>query len=230
MQSSNLGYQVWALASYVLMTGLKGTSSMKLHRDLGITQKTAWHLAHRIRESWEDNQSKFEGPIEVDETYVGAHEKNKHADKKLHAGRGTVGKTAVVGIKDRSTNKVVASVARSANKETLQRYILSKVNGKVKIYSDESRAYEGLDRETVRHSIGEYVRGQASTNGIESFWAMLKRGVYGTYHRLSHKHLNRYVKEFYGRHNNRPFDTIDQMSAMVRGMCNKRLTYKKLIK
>ena len=107
MQSSNLGYQVWALSSYVLMTGLKGTSSLKLHRDLGITQKTAWHLAHRIRESREDNQSKFEGPIEVDETYVGAHEKNKHADKKLHAGRGTVGKTAVVGIKDRSTNKVV---------------------------------------------------------------------------------------------------------------------------
>ena len=98
-----------------------------------------------------------------------------------------------------------------------------------KIYTDESRAYEGLNREAVRHSVGEYVRGQAHTNGMESFWALLKRGFYGVYHRMSPKHLHRYVQEFSGRHNERPKDTIDQLSAMVRGMCGKRLTYEELI-
>ncbi len=120
-------------------------------------------------------------------------------------------------------------MAHSQDKKTLQKFVLSKVSGKVKIYSDDSRAYEGLDREAVRHSLGEYVRGQVHINGIESFWVMLKRGLYGTYHRISPKHLNRYVQEFSGRHNNRRNDTIDQMSAMVSGMCNKTLTYKELI-
>ena len=161
---------------------------------------------------------------------LGGRERNKRDRKKRHAGRGTVGKTAVVGVKDRPTKQIIASVARSTDKETLQGFILSKVDGKVKIYSDDNRAYEGLDREAVRHSLGEYVRGQVHTNGMESFWAMLKRGFYGTYHRMSPKHLKRYVKEFCGRHNARPFDTIDQLSAMVTGMCNKTLTYKELIK
>ena len=230
MQASNLGYQVWALASYILMTGLKGTSSMKLHRDLGITQKTAWHLAHRIRESWENKNEKFVGPIEVDETYFGGREKNRHLNKKLHLGRGPSGKTAVVGIKDRETNQVAAAVVSACDRRTLHGFVLDKVNSKVKIYSDDHRGYAGLERETVRHSIGEYVRGRIHTNGIESFWSMLKRGFYGTYHYMSSKHLNRYVKEFTGRHNVRPLDTIDQLSAMVNGMCNKTLTYKELIK
>ncbi len=202
---------------------------MKLHRDLNITQKSAWHLSHRIRESWSDKRERFSGPVEVDEAYIGGTEKNKHEFKKQHLGRGGIGKTAVVGVKDRSTKQISAAVARSQDKKTLQKFVLSKVSGKVKIYSDDSRAYEGLDREAVRHSLGEYVRGQVHTNGIESFWAMLKRGLYGTYHRISPKHLNRYVQEFSGRHNNRPNDTIDQMSAMVSGMCNKTLTYKELI-
>ena len=134
------------------------------------------------------------------------------------------------GVKDRPTKQITASVARSKDKKTLQGFILSKVDRKVKIYSYDNRAYEGLDREAVRHSLGEYVRDKAHTNGMESFCAMHKRGFYGTYSRISPKHLTRFVKEFCGRHNNRPFDTIDQLSVMVNGMCNRTLTYKELIK
>ena len=112
MQGSNLGLQTWAIALYVLTTGIKGTSSMKLHRDLGVTQKTAWHLAHRIRDTWRHNtdHSPMGGPVEADETFVGGKESNKHESQRLHEGRGPVGKTAVAGVKDRATGRVKASV------------------------------------------------------------------------------------------------------------------------
>ena len=113
MEGSRLGAQTWVLATYILTTSLKGVSSMKLHRDLGITQKAAWHLAHRIRKSWEDDGG---GPVEVDETYIGGKEKNKHAWKRQHAGRGTVGKTAVVGAKDRETGEVKVAVVEDVNR------------------------------------------------------------------------------------------------------------------
>ena len=203
---------------------------MKLHRDLGVTQKTAWYLAHRIRESWDESDCKFMGPVEADEAYFGGLEKNKHKSKKLNVGRGTVGKTAVLGVKDRKTKHVAAQVAYSADKATVQGFIKTQVKAGAKLYTDNSRAYEGLDREAVCHSLGEYVRGQAHTNGMESFWAMLKRGFHGTYHRMSPKHLHRYVKEFSGRHNERPKDTIDQLTGLIRGMCGKKLTYENLIR
>lgn len=179
---------------------------------------------------WQEGEFLLEGPIEADETYIGGKENNKHERCKLNAGRGTVGKTPVAGVKDRSTKEVRVQVAEAVNRDTIQAFVGEHVDPEATLYTDESQAYVGLDNhKTVSHSSGEYVREQAHTNGMESFWAMLKRGYYGTYHKMSKKHLDRYVGEFAGRHNARHLDTLEQLMFMARGMPNKTLPYQKLV-
>ncbi|MCY4262971.1 MAG: IS1595 family transposase [Candidatus Dadabacteria bacterium] len=227
MRSSGTPLRKWVIAMYLMTTNLKGVSSMKLHRDLGIAQSTAWALAQKIRQGWIEDM-KFEGTVEADETFIGGKEKNKHEHKRSHV-QGPGGKAVVVGIKNRETNKVVAKPVPDRSKEEIHGFIDEHVKEGAKIYSDDHRSYNGLsNHESVNHSVGEYVREQAHTNGVESFWATLKRGYNGTYHKMSPKHLERYVTEFAGRHNTRDLDTIEQMIFLAKGMVGKKLSYAEL--
>ena len=233
MQSSKLGLQKWAVAIYMMTTGLKGASAMKVYRELGITYKTSWYLMQRVREGFFGEAGFMTGPVEVDETYMGGKRRNMPKSKRAKLeGRGPVGKAAVVGIKDRLTKRVAVRVVGDTKSETLSGFISDHVNPGSKVYTDDATAYTGLvdfDHESVCHSVGEYVRGQAHTNGVESLWSMLKRGYVGTYHKMSFKHLHRYVREFAGRQNIREFGTLQQMSLVAAGMVGKRLRYRDLV-
>ena len=165
-------------------------------------------------------------------TFIGGLEKNKHESKKLHGGRGGTGKSIVVGVKDRETKKIKAQVIGNTRKPTLQNFIGENVEEGSTVYTDDFKSYrnlEGYEHEFVRHSVGEYVEEMVHINGVESFWSMLKRAHKGTFHKISKKHLHRYICEFAGRHNIRDLDTIDRMKLLVVGMLGKRLQKKDLV-
>ena len=233
LERSHVPLRKWVIAIYLELTSLKSVSSMKLHRDIGVRQATAWFMLHRIREAWKvPGGNSFAGPVEVDETFVGGKARNMHAHKRKQVikGRGAVGKTAVVGAKDRATNRVTAAVIDNVDQPTLQGFVAENVEPGAKVYTDDHGGYVGLpNHETVRHSVKEYVNGQAHTNGIESFWATLKRAHKGVFHKMSPKHLQRYVTEFAGKHNVRDEDTLAQMVVVAAGLVGKRLMYRDLI-
>ena len=235
---SNVPLRKWAIAIYLCLTSLKSVSSMKLHRDIGVSQPTAWFMLHRIREAWsgQGGNDDFSGPVEVDETYMGGSRKNmSNAKRKALKGTGRgghgSGKTAIAGMKDRPSKRIRAKVVKRTDAETLQRFIAHHAAMTAKVYTDDAKAYKGIpnEHETVKHSASEYVRDQAHTNGIESFWAMLERAHDGTFHKLSPKHLQRYVNEFAGKHNMRESGTLAQMRHTVAGLVGRNLLYRDLI-
>ena len=235
MEGTKIPYRAWAVGIYLFSANIKGISSMQLHRKLKIGQKAACFMLHRLRPAFEENPSHFAGPVEADETYIGGKRKNMSNAKRRKmkdAGRGPVGKEAVVGAKDRGTNKVRAKVVPVTDAPHVAGFVASQTEDGAKVYTDETKVYNALnehfDHESVNHSVSGYVRDQAHTNGMESFWSMMKRGYNGIYHKISPKHLDHYVQEFAGRHNVRDADTIDQVQGVVSGMVGKRLRYSEL--
>lgn len=229
MESSKLPLRKWVVGIYLMSTNLKGVSSMKLHRELGVTQKTAWMMAQKIRECLLNDLGPMVGEVEIDETFVGGLDKNRHARRRV-GNKSHGGKTPVMGVKQRN-GMVKARPVANVDSFEAYRFIRQNVAPGTTIYTDGAGIYQGLgqyNHETVNHSVGEYVRERAHTNSIESFWSMLKRGFVGTYHNMSVKHLHRYVNEFAGRANVREFDTLTQMQILAVGMVGKRLPWKEL--
>ena len=230
-ESSKVSLQTWLAAIYLMTTAKKGVSSLQISRQLGVTQKTAWMLCHKIREMWRMPVKRtLSGEVEVDETYVGGLERNRHANKRLRLGRGASGKQAVVGIRARS-GKIVGKVVGEVNRETLHSVINQSVRKGSYVYSDGHRGYRGLAGYylgEVRHNVGEYVRDRVHTNGIESFWSLFKRGYYGTFHSMSPKHLQRYVDEFSSRQSMKRCDTVDAIAATTKAGVGKHLPWKEL--
>ena len=234
-ERSHVPLQKWIYAMYLVVTSRKGISSMQMAKEIGVTQKTAWFMLQRLREACAGKMDKLSGLVEIDETFVGGKEANKHERKKLRMGRGSVGKVAVLGLRERG-GKMLAMKVDATDSETLHRVIHENVEVGSVLITDEHAAYAGLNglffsHETVNHSAGEFARGFANTNSIESVWALLKRGVYGVWHHVSPKHLDRYVQEVAFRLNagNVAQHTIARLDSFIRAVDGNRLTYARLI-
>ncbi|KID12484.1 IS1595 family transposase [Ponticoccus alexandrii] len=233
LAESRLPLQKWLLAIFMLTSARKGIPSTQMARELGVTQKTAWFLAQRIRETWlKDRNDDMDGQLQVDETYVGGKAANKHASQKSGK-RGMHGKVAVMGMRDEA-GRVIAMPVSDTKSATVQTFVTDHAQTGATVVTDQFAGYLGLEGKGYRHirinhSAGEYIRDMAHTNGIESFWSLLKRGYIGIYHYMSAKHLHRYVKEFSFRHNTAHVGTMDFIGMTIDRMADKRLTYKGLI-
>ena len=235
-EESRLPLQKWFVAAFLMTTSRKGISSYQLAREIGVTQKTAWFVLGRLREAAAQASAAagtLPGPVEADESYFGGKNKNRHDSKKTKSGRGPVDKMAVAGVRSRETGHVSARKIERADTGTLADFLTDRVAYDETLYTDEARAYKPLraiyHHESVNHSAGEYVRGKVHTNGVESFWALLKRGYVGVFHDFTWKHLDRYLAEFSHRWNMLDLSSGQRVDAILTAGVGVRLTYKTLI-
>lgn len=230
---SHIPLDKWLFAIYHVVTDRKGISSLALSKIIGVTQKTSWFMLQRIREACrtEDLGAILGGDVEADGGYFGGIEGNKHESKKRKEGRGTVGKIPVLGIRERG-GKFRGKVVSDTSKETIQGELEKTIRDGANLYTDEHKAYTDnkYNHKIVKHSAKQYVDGMASTNSVESVWAVLKRGFYGVWHSFSKKHLQRYVDECAFRLNEGKVDnhTLSRIDYLVGKTFGKRITYAQL--
>jgi transposase-like protein len=231
-EDSPIALEKWLPAVWMLLNCKNGISSWELHRALGVTQKTAWFMLHRIRLAAQNKTfNKLAGEVEVDETFIGGKARFMHADKRAEkiTGRGPDGKAIVAAVLERG-GTVRAKVCTTRRKPELQELVRSNVEAGSELYSDALKSYDGLDEfqhQVVDHAI-EYVNGNVHTNGLENFWSLLKRSLKGTYVSVEPFHLFRYLDEQSFRYNNRDMTDLDRFVFVMRHIVGRRLTYKQL--